>query len=450
MRVLRYSSSYPLLAIGFLFTLSACDSLPDWMQSEKEVTPALPGERIAILKQEASVVADASLSATPIDIPAAITRSDWPAHHGDPSGFGDHPVLPEQIELRQTVSVAGGEAFKNKEAIKPVIAGGVVFGMDAMGEISAHRADDIDSLLWKNDGVQNAEGDVMLAGGLAFGESKLFAISGNGLLAAFDPASGRELWRQLINIPVRAAPMVAEGRVYVVTIDSQLHAFDAATGTNVWVDRGIGEGASFIATASPSYSNSLLAVPYASSELRVLTADEGGQIWSDVLGASKRNIAAGEFSGMGGDPVIVGNALYAVSASGILGAYRLDNGLRIWEQPISSVNTPWVVGNVLYVLSTEAELIALNRLDGRVYWVTKLPQYKNEELQLDAYTWSGPVLAGGKLYLVGAHGEMKSFNPTTGALIDTVGVPDGVVVSPVIAGDKMYLASQNAKLHVLY
>jgi outer membrane protein assembly factor BamB len=439
-----------LLAMSALLLLAACDDLPDWLQSETDKAPTLPGERIAILKQETDLKVDESLSATPMEIPAAMTRSDWPAHHGDPSGFGDHPVLSEQISLQQTMSVGDGEAFENKEAITPVVAGGVVFGMDAVGAISAHRASDANQLLWKNAGVANAEEDVMLAGGLAFGESKLFAVSGNGLLAAFDPASGRELWRQAINIPVRAAPTVAAGRVYVVTIDSQMHAFDAATGTNVWLDRGINEGASFIASASASYSNGLLAVPYASSELRVLTADEGAQIWSDTLATSKRNVAAGEFSGMGGDPVIVGNALYAVSASGIFGAYRLDNGLRIWEQPISSVNTPWVVGNVVYVLSTEAQLIALNRIDGRVYWITTLPKYKNEKDQLDAYTWSGPVLAGGKLYVVGAHGELKSFNPTTGALVDTLDVPDDIVTSPVIAGDKMYLAAQNAKIYVLY
>lgn len=433
-----------------MLALAACDDVSDLLEFDGDKKPPLPGERVPILKQDEGLAPDASLSSTPMDVPAPITRADWPAHHGDTSGFGDHPMLPEQIEMRGSVSVGGGEGFENREAVSPVVAGGVVFMMDAEGSISAHRAGDVDQLLWKNDGVANSEGDAMLAGGLAFGESKLFAVSGNGLLAAFDPASGRELWRQPINIPVRAAPTVASGKVFVPTIDSQLHAFDAATGASVWVDRGISEGASYVASASVSYGSSLLAVPYASSELRVLTADEGGQIWSDVLAQTRRNMATGEFSGMGGDPVIVGNALYAVSASGILGAYRLDNGRRIWEQPIASVSTPWVAGNAIFVLSADAQLIALNRIDGRIYWVAQLPRYANEEDHMDAYTWSGPVLAGGKVYVVGAHGELKSFNPKTGELIATQDVPDGIITSPVIAGDRMYLASQNAMLYVFY
>lgn len=443
-------SGLMVLSLAGMLLLAACDETPSFLEFDEEKAATLPGDRMPILKQDEGIQVDASLSDRPIEIPASITRADWPAHHGAPSGFGDHPALAENIALHQSTSVGDGEGFKNREAVTPVVAGGVVFMMDAEGAISAHRATNIDQLLWKNDGVANAEGDVMLAGGLAFGESKLFAVSGNGLLAAFDPASGRELWRQAINIPVRAAPTVASGAVYVPTIDSQLHAFDAATGTNIWVDRGISEGASFVASASASYSSSLLAVPYASSELRVLTADEGSQIWSDLLSMTKRNIATSEFSGMGGDPVIVGNALYAVSASGIMGAYRLDNGRRIWEQQISSVNTPWVVGNVLYVLSTDDQLIALNRIDGRVYWLTQLPQYENEKEHKDAYTWSGPVLAGGKLYVVGAHGELKTFDPMTGALVGTMEVPDHIVTAPVIAGDKMYLASKDAKLYVLY
>lgn len=446
------SAQYKKLYSGFaaLLLLAACDDAPSWLSFEEEKAPALPGERVPILKQDEGLQADASLSGIPIELQTAVTRSDWPAHHGNNTGFGGHPALPEDIALHESISIGGGEGFENREAITPVVAGGVVFMMDAEGAISAHRTSDVDQLLWKNDGVANAEGDPMLAGGLAFGESKLFAVSGNGLLAAFDPASGRELWRQAINIPVRAAPTVAAGLVYVLTIDSQMHAFDAATGNNIWMDRGISEGASFVANASASFSSGLLAVPYASSELRVLTADEGVQLWSDLLSLTKRNIATSEFSGMGGDPVIVGNALYAVSTSGILGAYRLDNGRRIWEQPISSVNTPWVTGNVLYVISTDSQLVALHRMDGRVYWVTQLPRYANEEKHLDAHTWSGPTLGGSKLYVVGAHGELKSVNPLTGELIATQEVPDGIMTAPVIAGDKMYLASQDARLHVLY
>lgn len=439
-----------LIVCALLLTsLQACDSLPGWMKGEtkKEV---LPGDRIAILKQDEALSADASLSSTPMVLPDAEPRENWPAHSGNVDALLGHISFIDMPTKQDKTSIGDGAAFEHGEAVKPVVFADVVYAMDAKGMISAQQSSNISNTLWKNNGVANAEETVMLAGGMAYGDGKLFAVSGNGLIAAFDAASGRELWRQEMNIPVRSAPLVTNGKVFVVTIDSQTFSYDAATGSPLWTDRGVSEGASFVANASPSYANGLIVIPYASSELRTLTADDGQQIWADVLAMARRNSATSEFSGMGGDPVILGNALYAVSTSGVLSAYRLDNGLRVWEQPVSSVNTPLVVGNVVYVLSSESTLMALNRIDGRIYWLTPLPRFADEKKQEDAFSWYGPVLAGGKLYIVGAHGEMRRFDPMTGAAIDTISVPEHIVTPPVIVNNRMFMTTQDAKLVSLY
>lgn len=441
-----------LFSCAVLCLMTACSksSLPEWMGGGEEKKPVVEGERIAVLAEGDTLVPDTSLAGVPVELPAPDMSLEWRQHHGNEAADAGHPALAEAIAVRAQAEIGEGEAFSHGFVSTPVVSNGVVYAMDALGTISAHKAGDVSTVLWRSKGVQNAEEESMLAGGLAYSESKLFAVSGNGLAAAFDGNSGRELWRQPINIPVRAAPTVAAGRVYIVTIDSQLFALDAQTGNILWNDRGIGEGASFLASASAAYADGLVAAPYASGEIKVLGADDGQQIWSDSLSLTRRDIATGMFSGMGGDPVILGNALYAVSASGVLGAYRLDNGLRVWEQPISSNNTLFVAGNAVYALTSNAALVCLNRLDGRIYWVSQLPRYGDEENRLDAFSWSGPVLAGGRLYIAGAEGELRVFSPEDGKPLPAVEIPDGVYGAPIVTAGRMYLVTKDAELVELY
>lgn len=436
--------------LAFTLALSACNSSLDPFSSDNETyKPKLEGERVAVLRQDAELKADESVQSTPIELEDAIELKDWPQHAGSESGYATTLTLSGSLEDEDSATIGDGADFEHGVVVSPVISDGIIFVMDAEGNISAHRTSDIDEVIWSYAGVANADETAMISGGLAVHNSALFAVSGNGLVASFDAGTGRELWRQDIRIPVRAAPLAVGSKLYIVTTDSKLFALDTATGDIIWDDQGLSEGASYLANAAPVAYNGLLAVPYASAELRILTADEGRQLWSDVLALTKRNIAASNFSGIGGAPVIFNNAIYAVSTAGLLSAYRFDNGMRIWEQPLSSANRPWISGNTLFVLTTDNQLVALNRYDGRIYWVNKLPSFENEKERLYPYSWKGPVLAGDVLYIAGGHGVMKRISAIDGKAYKDLDIPDGVLSNPIIANGVMYLVSKDATLHAL-
>ncbi len=444
----RHLFVYPL---ALLLTLTGCDSLPGWMGGVKKKIEPLPGERTAVIPTRAGALkADPSLQGAGFAMPEVQPCAEWPQHGGNLASAPVHCALPQDISVRGSATVGGGEAFERGTAIPPVTGDGKVFVMDAGGSISAHAARKVDTVHWKVPGVADKEGQAMLGGGLAYANGILYAVSGRGLAAAFDAGNGRELWRHAINTPVRAAPKAASGMLFVVTADSQTLALDARSGDVRWSHRGINEGASFLAYASPSLARDLVAAPYASGEIYVLDAATGKELWNDTLSPPKRTEATALFTGIGGDPVIVGNALYAVSSAGFLGAYRFDNGSRVWEREVASVDMPWVAGDRVFLLSTDDVLMALNRMDGRVYWSLPLPRYEDEKEHKGRYSWSGPILAGEKLYVVGAHGQMRVFSPETGAEERQVEIPEGVYTAPILAGETMYLMTQDAKLTALY
>ena len=66
------------------------------------------------------------------------------------------------------------------------------------------------------------------------GKTMFVASPTSDWVAALDTETGGEKWRTYTDGPVRFAPAVARGKVYVASDDGYLHCLDAANGTTLW------------------------------------------------------------------------------------------------------------------------------------------------------------------------------------------------------------------------
>ena len=89
-----------------------------------------------------------------------------------------------------------------------------------------------------------------------------------------------------------------------------------------------------------------------------------------------------------GRPVIDRGRVFAVSHSGRMVAIDLRTGDRVWEQEIASSHSPWVVGDYVFVLANDNELVCLTRDEGKVRWVAPAAALRGREGEI------GPDPAG--------------------------------------------------------
>ncbi|NCY26398.1 MAG: pyrrolo-quinoline quinone, partial [Alphaproteobacteria bacterium] len=331
----------------------------------------------------------------------------------------------------------------------PVVAGGRVFAMDAEGAVSAHDAADIGKVLWRSAGVSQEDEDDTLGGGVAFDAGVVYAVSGRGLVVALDAETGKEKWRSMVGQPLRSAPKVGNGKLYVVTLDNQMLALNVSDGEVQWAQRGIAEAAGIMNAVSPAVAGNLVVAPYSSGQVYVLDAASGKELWSDSLSHGRHTKASSQLSGIGGDPVVDGDVLVAVSSGGMISVQSLGNGQRIWERGIGSLNTPWVTGDWIFLVSSDSAVVCLHKFTGQVRWVTQLQRFEDEEDKKGHITWRGPVLAGGQLLVVSSEGQLALIAPDTGAVTGYRDVPDDIFTPPVVAGGKVYLVDQDAELYTL-
>jgi outer membrane protein assembly factor BamB len=139
-------------------------------------------------------------------------------------------------------------------------------------------------------------------------------------------------------------------------------------------------------------------------------------------------------------PAIDGGTVFAVGHAGRMVATTQKTGERVWSLTVPSSQAPWVAGESVFVVDTTGQLMAITRRDGQIQWTVKLP---------GTNTWSGPVLAGNRLWLTSNKGTLVGVDASTGRVETTQDLGQPVYIAPVVAGGRMYVLTDKAKLIAL-
>jgi outer membrane protein assembly factor BamB len=407
---------FKTLMFGAVISLTACSVF-----KEKEEY-ILPGERISIMELQQSLEPDAQeLNAGEIVIPGSWKNAFWPQAGGYPNHAMQNLALNNgPLTKVWSTDIGDGSSDELPLNAQPIVVDGRIFTLDTDSSLRSHNAAN-GKLQWKVDVASEAEDDGVISGGIGYGDKRVFVTNGYNEILAILPEDGRILWRKKIASPSRAAPSVLNGQVYVATLDNRLTALDVETGAFLWDFQGANETAGLVGAASPALDGEMIVAVFSSGELAALRAANGSLLWGDNLSNLRRIVVA-------------------VSFSGKLVAIDQVTGVRIWQREISGSETPWVAANVIYVLSSDNQLIALGRDSGVIYWVTDLQQ------GTDSIVLSGPIMAGGRLIVVGTDGLMIEVNPQDGSIANSSDLGSDILIAPIVANEHLYVLNENGTL----
>jgi len=385
----------------------------------------------------------------PISLPPAQANADWAQRGGNARHASGHGVLSAAPQRVFSVSVGAGNSRGNRVAAAPVVSGGLVFIMDARSLVSAVSTGG--AAQWSVDLTAEFDrGGQVSGGGLAAGGNRVYAATGYGEVVALDAGSGAVVWRQRLDSPATGAPMVESDTVYVVGRDGGAFALDAANGRVRWTTLGVPSASGMVSGSAPAVAGDLVLFPQASGELTAARRDTGDRVW--VAGLTGQRVGRAFAQGVGditGDPVVVGNAIYAGTAAGRTVSLNAQTGETIWNVGEGALNPPLVVGGSVFVVNDENRLVRLEAVTGAVIWAVDMPYWTTDKLpkRKAIVAQYGPVLAGGRLVVVGSDGQMRLFDPTNGALVGGAEIPGGAASSVALAGGVLYVMGGNGQLH---
>lgn len=443
------------MRIGYLALVALCAGLASCSAFSNPFNRGQEGDtlseeererRVSFLTFEEALVVDPARAEENIALPPAVANASWANEGGSPDHALQHVEAGAELRRAWRRSIGEGSGRRSRVSAPPVIGDGVIYVVDGDNEVNAFDAND-GGRRWRSRlRSQERRDREFRSGGVAYADGRVYVSLGLGAIAALDARNGDELWRTPTSGPMHQPPTVSGGRVFAVTFDNELFALDAQTGEFLWSYPSLSEPARILTAASPAVSGDVVIMPSASGELTALRADNGRALWSDSLTRSGRTTALSALSDIAGSPVIFDNMVFAVSQSGLLAAYDLRTGQRLWDQPAGGIQMPWIAGDYLYVMTAEGQLACLSRRDGAPVWIRDLPQYERPERRRGRIAWAGPVLAGGRLLLASSQGEMLSISPFTGDTFDELRLGDDVFIPPVVAGGTVYVLTDDASL----
>jgi outer membrane protein assembly factor BamB len=303
--------------------------------------------------------------------------------------------------------------------------------------------------------------------------SRIYAASHDGLVSAFDPQSGKRIWRTKLGTTLSAGPGVGEGRVVVVAKEGFAITLDADTGAVQWRVDVDGES-----LARPIISGEYVVIQTIDNRMRALSIYEGRQLWvleqstptltmrgsanpvlvgTTVIGGFDNgrlvatNLLSGDvvwesmlsppkgrsdldrLSDVDGSIAVVGQDVYASGYQGRLAAVASESGQVLWNREISSyegVSADW---NSVYTVQEDGEIIALSRRDGNEAW-------RNDDLLRREPTL--PVAFNTTVAVGDLDGYVHFFSNLNGTAVARVKQGGAAISSaPVVVANRLYVQS---------
>jgi len=430
--------------------LAACGSIGNpftFGNAEREAAEAADrAGRIAMVLGDEELEADPELATLPIILPVAESLQEWPEAGSRPSKVVGHVLAGEAMEVAWSRNVGAGSDRKSALTAAPVANANHIYVMDA--EQRVHALDlQTGSPVWERRIQSDNERDrVSIGGGLALAGDRLIVSSGFGSVSALDAETGRVIWTHQTEAPMTGSPTIKDGRIFVTSNNNEVLAMSLEDGQVQWSDQAISEPARVLGSPSPAAVEDIVVVPYSSGEVIAYLAGNGRRLWSDALSRPGRFTPISAINDIAARPVLAGGLVIVANQSGVTAAIDGRSGNRVWAQAIGSTQAPALAGDYIFIAGTDATLAALDAGSGRVFWATQMVPYRDMDDEKGRLSYSGPIVAAGRVVVVSSQGDLLAFDPQTGQPLDRLDLREKVYLEPIAVGEHLFVLTDDARL----
>ena len=283
---------------------------------------------------------------------------------------------------------------------------------------------------WRAQAGKNLQTGVGAAGNLAA------VVAAGNELVMFD--AGNKLWGKKLDASAFTAPLVAGGRVFVLTADRSVSAFDAQNGAHLWTQKREGEPLVLRQQGVlMSYGNTLLAG--LSGRLVAFNPDNGNVEWEAPLASPRGTNDVERLVDLVGPAGRVGNAICARAFQASVGCVDANIGRTAWAQ--TAKGSVGIAADAEYVFGTESNgtVQAWSLADGEKRW--SVDRFQHRKL-------TAPLVLGRSVVTADDSGLVHLLSRTDGSHMNRLTTDGtGVAVAPVVAADTLVVVTRGGGIY---
>ncbi len=244
---------------------------------------------------------------------------------------------------------------------------------------------------------------------------------------------GKEIWRQKLGAFSQTAPLVAGGRVFVLSGDRSVSAFDGATGRKLWQMPRTGDalvlGRSGVIMA---VGNTLVAG--LGGRLVGINPLDGRVRWDVPVATSRGTNEVERLVDLIAGVSRSSSNICVRAFQTAIGCVDAVKGSLVWSKPASAATGLDGDETELFGTESDGKVVAWKRADGERLWVSNRLAFRG---------LTAPVLVGKSVAIGDAAGTVHFLSRTDGSPLNRLST-DGspLTASPVLVGQTLVVVSE--------
>lgn len=425
--------------VFFVAVLSSCGIFQD----DKDLPQ---GTRISIIESKYNnQISDKAV----LELPAMVYEGNWTQSGLNSSHVVGNLSGNDNMKKSWKANFGKGANKRNLLLAQPIILNDMVYTQDVNATVTAFDINN-GKEIWKKKIKplhKNIEDNGLNGVGIAASEDKIFALTGFGSVIALDAKTGKKVWQEELNTLLRTSPNVCEDNLIVQTLDNQLFVLNTKDGSVVWKYNTSAEDTVLAGGAVPACNKKLniIVAGFSNGEIEAFNANIGYPLWSANLVNTKRGNSTTNINAIKASPIIDNQTIYAIGHNDMLVAIDYQTGETIWSQEIGGINTPWIAGNYMYVLTNNNELVCLNKSDGAIMFSKALLDEYDLKERTEIYL-SGPIMVNSKILIGASNGMVYVISPLDGNIQHRFDIKEGITQAPISAKETIIFTTDDASL----
>lgn len=329
--------------------------------------------------------------------------------------------------------------------LSPAWEGSSVYAADRNGLVKALDADsgvEIWSVnLAEKTGFLSANIPAMLSGGLTVSGEHVYVGTERGTLIALNANDGEIAWTANAGGEVLSRPEVSDGLVLVHTGNGLLQAFDTASGEQRWSLNLDTPSLSVRGESAPAVAMGAAFVGGDNGRVSAVMLGQGQIIWQQRISQTTGTTEISRLNDVDMTPVVADGRVYAIAYNGNLVAMDMRSGQILWKRDFGSVNELVLDGESLYVVDQNDNVYGLRAADGVTMWSQDKLLHRN---------LSAPEIFNGYLVVGDGEGYLHWLDTANGQFVAQNKLSSsGILSRPSVAGDKLMVQARDGRLYLL-
>lgn len=355
------------------------------------------------------------------------------------------PKIKNQFTLTKMWSVTVGSNINDYYSyLRPTYNGTSLFVANQQGLVKAINLYTGKEIWQKNLSAKQIlttkSRSAMLSGGLTVKGNNLYVGSEKAIVYALDSKDGSVLWETPVSGEVLSHPIVSDGLVLVRTSNGILQALNEEDGAIKWI---LNLGMPFLSLrgeSDPSTVSGTVIIGDDNGRISAVKLKQGQLIWQQSIGKVVGASDIDRLNDVDTTPVVVNNIIYAISYNNNLTALDLHSGNILWQKEIGSINDFIIDNSRIYLTDYNDRILALTVDSGINIWSQNSLLHRNI---------TGPVIYSDDCLVVAdSKGYLHLINKNNGSFISQKKFDSsGFLSAPILVDKKLIIQAKNGTLY---